>query len=287
MKLVKIAAINTFTERGENCDQKNIAYAWKAMEEAASNGVDIVCFPETFPGSLRVPVTFDPFEEMAAKAKELKIHVVYGAAVNAAEFPGKQYIREVLVGPDGKEIGHYDRTCPQGPGGWYYRGGAYWDLDYATASRLPVFDTALGKIGMLVCSEVYLPELSRALASQGAELIFIPAGVNKNALAEGWEILLKARAIENLACVVSCNNLCDIPNLDDPNGAYAVIATPEGVIGEKRDEGILYGEVDLDRIHWLRDTEDTWEAAKVQPVRKAKPGIFKQWVRPEIWKDII
>lgn len=286
-KNVRIAAVQTYTEIGEGCDEKNIEYAYKAMEEAKENGADIVCFPETFPGALKVPVEFDPFEDMSRKAAELQIYVIYGAAINAPEYPGKQYIREVLVGPDGKEIGHYDRTCPQGPGDWYYRGGAYWDLDYATSDKLPVFETELGKIGLLVCSEVYLPELSRALAAQGAELIFLPAGINKNALYSGWEVLIRARAIENLAYTITCNNICNIPNLDDPDGGMAMIVSPENDAVISKSEGIIYADADMERLRWLRETEDTWDAAKIKPIRRVKPGIFKQWVRPEIWKDYI
>lgn len=283
----RIAAVTTFTEVGDGCDEKNMAYAYKAMDEASANGADIICFPETFPGALKIPITFDPFELMSEKAKKIGRYVIYGACVNVPENPAKQYVRNVLLGPDGKEIGHYDRTCPKGPGSWLYEGGSYWKLNWEQGNELPVFHTDIGVIGMLVCSEVFLPELSRALAVQGAEITFLPAGVNKMALNKNWEILIKARAIENLMYTVTCNNICSLPKLDDPSGALGMIVSPEGDTVESREEGIIYADADLERLKFLREADDSWEVTKILPVRRSKTGIFKNWRRPELWHDII
>ena len=283
----RIAAVNTFTEIGEGCDEKNLNYAFRAMEEASSQGADIICFPETFPGALKMPVRFDPFDAMSAKAREIGRYVVYGACVNVPDAPEKQYVRNVLLGPDGKEIGHYDRTCPAGPGSWLYQGGNYWNVNWQQGDCLPVFHTDIGVIGMLVCSEVFLPELSRALAVQGAEIVFLPAGVNKMALKRNWRCLIQARAIENLMITVTCNNICDLPKLDDPAGALSMIVSPEGDIVESEVEGIIYADADLDRVRWLREADDSWTVTNTLPIRRSKTGIFKNWRRPELWHDLI
>ncbi len=94
-------------------------------------------------------------------------------------------------------VGRYNRTIPKGP--WIYKGGRFWDYDYQEADDVPVFDTPFGKVGILICSEVYSPELSRLLALKGAEIIFLPAGVCKYELHETWRNLIWSRAIENLA----------------------------------------------------------------------------------------
>ena len=97
--------------------------------------------------------------------------------------------------PDGRTV-RYRRTHPNGP--WIYTGGTAWEFQYVPGDEFPVFDTALGKVGLAMCSEVYMPEVARSLALRGAELIFMPAGKDKKTLWATWRTLIWARAIENL-----------------------------------------------------------------------------------------
>jgi len=60
-------------------------------------------------------------------------------------------------------------------GPWIYTGGTAWEFQYVPGNEFPVFDTVHGKVGLAMCSEVYMPEVARALALRGAELIFMPA----------------------------------------------------------------------------------------------------------------
>ena len=78
----------------------------------------------------------------------------------------------------------------------------------------PVFDTEHGKVGLAMCSEVYMPEVSRALALRGAEIIFMPAGKDKNRLWATWRTLIWARAIENLAIVVTNPEISSVRDSD-------------------------------------------------------------------------
>src|SRR5262249_57392402 len=99
------------------------------------------------------------------------------------------------------------------------------------ANEFPVFDTAHGKVGLAMCSEVYMPEVTRALALRGAELIFMPAGIDKNKLWATWRTLIWARAIENLAIVVTTQNLFDhsqrrLPIVPSPQAILFHTTTP-------------------------------------------------------------
>ncbi len=107
--------------------------------------------------------------------------------------------------PDGRPPARYRRTHPNGP--WIYTGGTAWEFQYVPGNEFPVFDTVHGKVGLAMCSEVYMPEVARALALRGAELIFMPAGKDKGTLWATWRTLIWARAIENLALVVTTQNL--------------------------------------------------------------------------------
>src|SRR5262249_61930147 len=107
-------------------------------------------------------------------------------------------------------------------------GGADWEFQSVAGSDYPVFETAHGTVGLAMCSEVYIPEVTRALALRGAELIFMPAGKDKGRLWATWRTLLWARAIENLALVVSTQNL-----LTAADRGLAIVAAPEAILHER------------------------------------------------------
>ena len=98
-----------------------------------------------------------------------------------------------------------------------------------------------------MCSEVYMPEVTRALALRGAELIFMPAGIDKNRLWATWRTLILARAIENLAIVVTTQNL-----FDHTQRGLAMVAAPEEILFESTAAGMSLVDVSLDRVRSLR-----------------------------------
>ena len=78
---------------------------------------------------------------------------------------------------DGRAPVSYRRTHPNGP--WIYTGGQWWEFQYVPGDEFPVFDTRMARSALAMCSEAYMPEVTRALALRGAELIFMPAGTDK------------------------------------------------------------------------------------------------------------
>jgi predicted amidohydrolase len=139
-----------------------------------------------------------------------------------------------------------------------------------------VFDTKHGKVGLAMCSEVYMPEVTRALALRGAELIFMPAGMDKRRLWETWRTLLWARAIENLALVVSTQNL-----VTHQNRGLAIVAAPESVLYESTTAGMGVVEISLDRVRELRTGRDGGASSESCG---AKQGVLsEQWQRPELY----
>ena len=155
-------------------DEHNIGEAVRHIERAAAEGADFVCFPESYPGPWRMPATFDPTAALAAAAATYGIHVVFGTIEPTNRDAATAYNLVVMAYPDGRAPVRYRRTHPNGP--WIYTGGTAWEFQYVAGDDFPVFDTAFGKVGLAMCSEVYMPEVTRALALRGAELIFMPAG---------------------------------------------------------------------------------------------------------------
>ena len=127
-----------------------------------------------------------------------------------------------------------------------------------------------------MCSEVYMPEVTRALALRGAEVIFMPAGVDKNRLWATWRTLIWARAIENLAIVVTTQNL-----FDHSQRGLAMVAAPEEILFESTAAGLSVVDVSLDRVRQMRAARDEVGSSAVYG---AKQGVLgPQWQRPELY----
>ena len=205
--------------------EKNIADAERFIARAASEGAQFVCFPETYPGPWRMPATFDPTPRMAEAAAKHGINAIYGTIEPLSHNEGTAHNLICMAYGDGREPARYRRTHPNGP--WIYTGGEWWEFQYVPGQDFPVFDTAQGKVAMAMCSEAYMPEVTRALALRGAELIFMPAGTDKRKLWSTWRNLIWSRAIENLAVVVTTQNL-----FSHEERGLAMVATPEEILFE-------------------------------------------------------
>jgi len=257
-------------------DAANIADAVRHIERAAGDGANFVCFPETYPGPWRMPATFDPTGPIAEAAAKHGVHVVFGTISPIDEKAATAHNLICLSYPDGRTV-RYRRTHPNGP--WIYTGGTAWEFQYVPGDEFPVFDTAFGKVGLAMCSEVYMPEVSRALALRGAELIFMPAGKDKKLLWATWRTLIWARAIENLAVVVTTQNLFT----HDERG-LAMVAGPEEILFESTIAGSTVVDVSLERVRYLRATRDVVGSSDHCAVKQGLLG--PQWQRPELYDTL-
>jgi predicted amidohydrolase len=269
----RIAVAQPRTAFGDGARERNLATARAHLRRAAGQGADLVCFPESFPGEWRQPVRWTPLEAMQELTAETGVHVVCGYAEPLDEAGRRCFNTLSLLGPDGVELGRYRRTTPE-HAPWIYRGGAHWDFEWVPAEDLPVFDVAGTRVGLLMCSEVYVPELARVLALRGAEIIALPAGLAgpHSALFETWRTVIWSRAIENLACTAVSSNLTA-----GREHGLAMICSPEEVLLEAHDEGVFVAAVDLDRLRWLREETDSLEGAAAG--WRTKPGLLRDWRR--------
>jgi predicted amidohydrolase len=265
-------------------DERNVADAVKWIERAAGEGADFVCFPESYPGPWRMPAPYDPTARIVAAAAEFGVHVIFGTLEPIDEEKRTAYNLTCMAYPDGRPPARYRRTHPNGP--WIYSsrtgGGGVWEFEWTPGDEFHVFDTAHGKVGLGMCSEVYMPEVSRALALRGAEIIFLPAGLpGSGNLWDTWHTLLQARAIENLALVVSTRNILDPAT----ERGLAIIAGPERTLFESINVGMSVVRVSLDRVRALREG---WDGDNQTPYCGVKQGLLSpQWQRPELYDAIL
>ena len=263
---VRVAVVQPAAYAGEK-ESQNIARAVEYLREASAQGAQFVCFPELYPGPANPRNVFDT-EVLYEKAREHKIYVIRGRREPAPD--RRHFIAAELIGPDGESRGSYRRTTPAGP--YVYRDISAWDFDYQAADDLPVFETEFGVVGILICSEVYVPELARALALKGAEILFFPSGGLINELSPTWKTMLWARAIENLCYTAACQSIYGVEE------GIATIVGPEKVLQQSGEPGVLVAELDLERIRWLRNEQEKIEMPKQYRV---VPGTLN-WMREAI-----
>ena len=180
--------------------------------------------------------------------------------------------------PDGRAPARYRRTHPNGP--WIYTGGTAWEFQWVPGDDFPVFDTVHGKVGLAMCSEVYMPEVARALALRGAELIFMPAGKDKRqAMGDLAYAHLGARDREPR----------DRGDHAEPVRSFRARPGHGGSargdpVREHESPGMSVVDVSLERVRYLRATRDVVGSSEQCAVKQGLLG--PQWQRPELY-DVI
>ncbi|MFQ5912156.1 MAG: carbon-nitrogen hydrolase family protein [Nitrospinota bacterium] len=267
------AVVQPSTLRGER-EVENLSRALSYIETASRGGAQLVVFPEGYPGPYHGPVSYSPLEPLCEQAKRFGIHVV-ASWVEAAPDVGEGVYRLALklIGPEGQLIGTYYRTQPNTPDvAEALMPGKF----IAPGDELGVFETAIGKIGLIICGEIWWPEMSRVLALQGADIIVAPIGGVLYEIRKAWRTIVWARAMENMCYVLVTQNLFGREE------GLAVIAAPEEILAESDQEGIVLARLDLGRLQWLRNTE---EGLTVPKPYRSIPGLFKDR-RPELYGEI-
>lgn len=266
----RLAAIQPVSHSGAD-EQENLDDALRWMEDAHSAGAQLIMFPEGYPGPTNPAHDYESLGALQSAARELQLHVIAGGLEETAG--GKHHVVLRVLDDDGQVLQTYRRTTPPGP--YIYRDISAWDFDYVEAHDSPqVVQTKLGPIGVLVCSEVYVPELSRILALQGADLIAYPAGGAINELLATWRTMVWARAIENLTYTAVVQNL-----YEPEEQGVGLVGSPERVVAQSTGPGMLLADVDTDRLRFLRERDEHIEYPKPYATI---PGVLR-WRRPELY----
>ena len=295
---VKVGVVQPFSVWGED-EYKNIDTALFYLEKAAKEGADLVCFPEGFPGPAHGPLnsknklSATPIEMLCEKTRELGVYVAASNVESNPEHPGTYFLCQKLISPKGEIIGDHARVQPDEPDlNEYLFGGK---RDFAPGKEPVVVETDIGNIGLLICSELYVPELARIEMLKGAEIIIAPVnGFHQESLMysknpplwDTWKCISRARAAENLVYVIVTQNLF-------VKGYLGVghVAGPENMIAQSQEEGLFWAELDMDRLQWLREQIFEWKhyeaeaSEETQRPMGCRPGqhILR---KPDIYKKL-
>ena len=255
-----MAKLATVSMRVTHDKKTNVSTYVSYIEKAAMEGVDLILFPELslqgFPESMasyepqsalysyenaEVIPAGDTTRLMAAMAEKYNMYIAWGMTEMDQANADMLYNACVLVGPEGY-VGHYRKVHLPGTERLYSFPG----------KEYPVFDTSIGKVGIMICFDKMFPEVARILRIKGAQVILCPTAWPALSKSEDdpslhmYKMANEMRAIENNVYIVDSNNVSD-ETKDGFECGHSRILDPSGVTLATTgfEEGIAIAEVDL------------------------------------------
>jgi predicted amidohydrolase len=262
----------------------NLVAAERLTREAAADGATLVLLPER----ADVRGNGDDYERSAAPvdqhatvqwaqrlARELRIDLIPGSLVERREGHAKSSNTSVHIGPDGdlkavyRKIHLFDVED---------EGREYLESDTDEAgTEIVLSELADGTpVGLTICYDLRFPELYRIQALKGARILTVPANFTRPTGEAGhWEMLLRARAIENQAFVIAAAQFGDHPHDMGDTYGNSMIIDPWGTVLDRlteREEGFAIADIDFNRQDDVR--------AKL-PSLANRAGAAYRWPQPQ------
>lgn len=242
--------------------QTNIASAEMLVGEAVAAGAQFIALPENAfymrrEGTVRhpdVPMTEHAgVQAMQRLANAHGVWVLIGSIRALEAGQAKALNRSVLIGPQGQVAAHYDKlhlfdvTLPDGQ--------RYEESAQAAYGAQPVLaKLPFAAVGLSICYDLRFPQLYRALALAGADMLVVPSAFTRPTGAAHWHTLLTARAIENAAYVLAPAQCGTHPGGRETYG-HSLIIDPWGTVLAEADgehPGVITATIDLARVAEVR-----------------------------------
>ena len=276
--VVRAALVQTkWTGDKESMIAANVALA----RQAASQGAQVLCFQELFYGpyfcQVQDPEYFSYTESIPGPTTELMqdlardTHMVLVVPIYEVEQEGMFYNTAVVIDADGTYLGKYRKHhIPQVHGFWekyYFRPG---NLGY------PIFDTAVGRIGVYICYDRHFPEGWRALGLAGARIVFNPSATSRGLSQYLWRLEQPASAVANEYFIGAINRVGIEPLGDNDFYGQTYFVDPRGQLvgdaaADDKDE-VVVRDLDMGR---LAEVRDLW-----QFYRDRRPDQYESLVQP-------
>jgi len=249
--------------------EHNIKEMEKKIKQAKRNGANLVIFPELaltgyvvrdLAYELAEPIPKGPaVHQISDIAKKENVHVIFGMIERSAKAQAVLHNTAVLVGPKGF-IGKYQKMHL--PTHSVFEEKRYFRQGYQT----PVYDTNIGKLGMIICYDIYFPEVTRLMRLKGAQLIAC-ISASPSTRRGFFEVLTTARAIEN-SVFLAFTNLVGLEDGLQFWGGSRLIAPSGSIIAQAKydEEDIVLAKInysDMKRVE-----------AFVPTLRDIRPELF-------------
>lgn len=209
---------------------------------------------------LAVPIPNEHTDRYEEKAAELDVYIQTGSFIESDDrYPGALFNTTCLIGPEGI-LYRYRKVHPWIP--WEVHASPH-DIEGYDEDPFPVAETSIGRIGVATCYDWLFPEVTRQLAANGAEiLVRISAYMDPwghTPPMDWWTVINRARAIENVAYVVACNQGASLENYPpfSWDGGSMVVDYNGRILSQTGDgQKILVSDVDIDALRHERCTRE-------------------------------
>lgn len=253
---MKIGVIQINSIDHKNTNMKKII---KYIEEAKAEGADLVSMPEyvnylsedEHKVAYAEEIEGETISMLAAKAREHRMYIHCGSILEEGDGE-KAYNTSVLINPQGNVIAKYRKLHLfdieiEG------RVSAKESSAIIPGDHVVCANTSFGKVGLTICYDLRFPELYRQLALRGASIIFVPAAITMYTGMNHWEVLLRARAIENQCFIIAPGQI----GSHAPNRIHygnSMVIDPFGTVISRspEKEGVTVTNIDLKHIEEVR-----------------------------------
>ena len=255
---------------------RNVATAVRLLDEAGAGGADLASLPELWPAygspaamhGSAAPIPGPLTDAVAEVARTRSMWVVGGSVPEAADDHVFNtcclFDREGEIVARYRKIHLFDVDLPGLPP---HRESAV----FSAGEELVTRDTDLGRIGLSICYDVRFPELYRGLMTLGAEIVCVPSAFTEVTGRAHWEVLLRARAIEDQSFVVAAAQWGSWGRPEDGRRTYgnSIVVDPWGeVLVHAPDEGdgVWFADLDMAVLQRVRKTLPALQHRRLGPV---------------------
>jgi deaminated glutathione amidase len=244
------------------------------IEEAAAGGADLAALPEVWPrqgsaGQIRETAEPVPGHRTELLAELAARHRMWVHGGSVLELDGDRVFNtSVLFDRSGELVATYRKIHlfdADPPGAVPSRESSV----FSAGDQVVTAETEFGRVGLSICYDLRFPELYRALAVQGATILFVPAAFRFETGADHWEPLLRARAIEDQAFVVAAAQwgTWGPSGRERRNFGHSLVADPWGNLVAQAPDGVgvTFAELDLARVEQVRQILPSLRHRRLQP----------------------
>jgi predicted amidohydrolase len=240
---------------------RNLATADRLVREAAARGAELVVLPvkwNVLGRGEQMTAGAEPLDGRVISwarvaARELGVDLVAGSVVERVDGQDKTSNTSVHVGPDGEVRAVYRKLHMFDV---EVDGVRYAESEHEQPGDDVVVSTLAGGHGlaMSVCYDLRFPELYQAMSARGTEVISVPSAFTLATTRDHWELLLRARAIENQSFVLAANQI-GTDGAGNRAGGRSMIIDPWGIVlaSAPDAETAIVAELDFDRLGQVRD----------------------------------
>ena len=276
MREITVAIVQMKPQLGEPEDNLVKMSEW-ISKIASQQKVDLIVFPELITSGNELGVRFTDIAQrvpgptinlIAQRANDFGIFIAFGIATKE-KVESVLYNSAVLVGPDGELIDVYNKVHLRGEERMAFREGY----------KLPVAETEIGSIGLMLGYDLAYPEVARSLALDGAEILCVLANWEAANIDE-WKTYVRARAYENSVYIAGANRVGEDVTLNF--GGESMVVGPRGTIyaslADETDpesgeplEGFAVARIDLDTVRKNRE--------EFQFIQTRQPAVYRSLVK--------